>query len=991
MSGFRLNKGGQIDRNKPLHFTFDGSSASGFEGDTLASALMAGGQSLIGRSFKYHRPRGIYTAGSEEPNALVNIDRNGVLEPNTRATMSELFDGMVANSQNRWPSLSLDILSVNQFAGPLLQAGFYYKTFMGPTRKAWKLYEHFIRRAAGLGRAGKAPDADRYEKQYGFADLLVVGGGLAGLTAAHLAATKGARVILVDEHAEFGGYHRGNPKHAAKIESLLHELRGLENVKVMARTTCFGAYDGNQFGLIERVSGHIANVTPLDAFERYHVVQAKHTLYACGALERPISFPNNDRPGVMLADSLRAYAYRYGVSPGKSIAIFTNNDGAYSELTALKDLGVPIHTMVDIRTEISDAATAQIAASGVNLITGHAVSDVRGSLDINQISLMPFDVYSQSVSGDERTLDCDCLAVSGGWTPSIHLTSQKGEAPIWDDMLQAFLPAKSDGSWTACGAMAGHMSDEETIASAQAVTELTLRNLGLSKGRKKMTRPQRDDVLKTSPVWRINKSKGKAFVDFQHDVTVDDILLAHREGFHSVEHLKRYTTLGMATDQGKLSNINGLALMAEAREISIPEAGTTRFRPPYSPVAMGALVSEARGAHWKPTRRTAMDKWHQDNGADMMDAGLWKRPRVYRQGNETVEQAYIREARQTRKTIGIVDVSTLGKIAVQGPDSAEFLNRIYSNRFAKLPVGKARYGLMLREDGIVFDDGTTWRLNETDYLMTTTTAKAGDVMELLETYLALHWPDLKVHVTSVTDQWSGAALAGPDVRKLLRNTIADIDFSNDAFPFMAIRKGTTKSGIPVMICRLSFSGELAFEVYSQARFGQALWEELQNAGKPLNMVTYGMEALGTLRIEKGHVVGSELNGRTTAEMVGLGAMVPHKGNNFIGAAMVKREAYTDAKRQQMIGLISQNGEAIKIGSHVVRGPDKDNPGISMGHITSCAYSPALDKYVALALMSSGKKMIGQTVFATYPLKGLHVPVEVTDPCFFDKDGGRMHG
>ncbi|MBL4646346.1 MAG: sarcosine oxidase subunit alpha family protein [Rhizobiales bacterium] len=991
MSGFRLNSGGQVDRSTSVRFRFDGSNVTGFEGDTIASALLANGQSLFGRSFKYHRPRGVYTAGSEEPNALVNINRGGVLEPNTRATMSEIFDGLSANSQNRWPSLSFDVLSINQFAGPLLQAGFYYKTFMGPTRKAWRVYEHFIRRAAGLGTAGKRHDTDRYEKLNVFADLLIVGGGLAGLNAAHLAGTKGARVVLVDEHPEFGGYHRGNAKHIADIDELVRELRAMDNVTVLSRTTCFGAYDGNTFGMVERVSGHIANASSLEPFERYHVVRATHAIYACGALERPITFPDNDRRGIMLADSIRAYAYRYGVSPGKSIAFFTNNDGAYTELSALKDLGVPIHTMIDTRTEISDASIAQIAASGVNLITGHAVTGVRGSQNINQISLAPYDAYSKSVSGTPRTLDCDCLAVSGGWTPSIHLTSQMGGAPIWDEMLQAFLPGKSDGGWTACGTMAGHMSSEEALASAEAVTEPILRKMGFSKGRKKMTVPKRVDVLKTNPVWKIDNTKGKAFVDFQHDVTSADILLAHREGFHSVEHMKRYTTLGMATDQGKLSNINGLALMADARKLTLPEVGTTRFRPPYSPVAMGALAADLRGAHWQPVRRTAMHYWHEENGADMMDVGLWKRPRIYRESGETMEIATIREARKTREAIGIIDVSTLGKIAVQGPDAAEFLNHIYSNGFAKLPVGKARYGLMLREDGIVFDDGTTWRLTETDYLMTTTTAKAGDVMELLETYLALHWPDLKVHVTSVTDQWSGAAIAGPKVRDLLSKTVTDVDFSNDSFPFMAIRHGTTKAGIPVMICRLSFSGELAFEVYSQTRFGLSLWNELQSAGENLDLVTYGMEALNTLRIEKGHVVGAELNGRTSGEMVGLGGMVSRKKSNYIGAAMVDREGYIDPHRQQMVGLISKNGESIKIGCHLVRGEDKEQPGLSLGHVTSCAYSPALEKYVALALLSGGKSMIGQQMFATYPLKGTHFAVEVVDPCFFDKEGERMHG
>ncbi|MEP0520818.1 MAG: sarcosine oxidase subunit alpha family protein [Hyphomicrobiales bacterium] len=990
MSGFRLKQGGLIDRSKRVSFRFDGKAKNGFSGDTLASALLANGETLFGRSFKYHRPRGVMTAGSEEPNALVTIDRNNVLEPNTRATMAEIYDGMDARSQNRWPNLKFDILSANQLAGPLFQAGFYYKTFMGPTQKAWKLYEHFIRRAAGLGKASIKHDTDTYEKTNIFSDVLVVGGGVAGLTVALHAATKSARVLLVDENAMLGGYHRGDPREEDTIAALSQKVADHPNIIVLQRTTCFGMYDNNTYGLVERVSAHLPDKDEFAPFERCYILRTKHAIFAAGALERPLVFPGNDKPGVMLMDSIRAYALRYGVSTGKNIALFTSHDGAYAQLSALQDMGLPIKTVVDTRTEISDLASAQVAATGLQLITGHAVTAVRGHNSINQIAVSPFDPFTGSAGRESQMIDCDCLGISGGWTPSIHLTSQMGGPPKWDEMLNTMLPGDSNGDWTACGSMSGHMNRDDVIASAEVAAESVMRKLSFSKSRKALRKPERQNTLNTAPVWKVKTERGKAFVDFQHDVTEADIELAYREGFLSVEHLKRYTTLGMATDQGKLSNINGLALMAQARGLPIPEVGTTRFRPPYTPVSFGALVGDARGTHWRPVRRTPMHAWHEAAGAEMMDAGPWKRPRVYRNGSETLEQAYVREARQTRRTVGIVDVSTLGKIAVQGPDASEFLNRIYSNAFAKLPVGKARYGLMLREDGIVYDDGTTWRLGETDYLMTTTTAHASGVMEHLETYLALHWPELKVHVTSVTDQWAAIAVAGPKARELLSPIVPDTDFENEAFPFMAIRHGKTKQGIPIMLCRLSFSGELAYEIFTPSRYGLALWENLQEAGKPLELVTYGMEALGTLRIEKGHVVGAELNGRTTAEMVGLGGMVSSK-KSFVGSEMIEREAFQDLHRHQMVGVISRNGESIRNGSHLVRGANPKEPGISLGHVTSCAYSPALEKYIALALLEKGNQLMGQNLYATFPLKGHHVPVEIVETCFFDKNGERMYG
>ncbi len=970
MSASRTTGGSRIERLRPIRFTFDGVAYSGFAGDTLASALLANGVSLFGRSFKYHRPRGVLSAGVDEPNALVTVVKGDIREPNTQATTLEIYDGLMAVSQQRFPSLEWDAGAVNQLAGKVFSAGFYYKTFMGPVigplkgTRFWMFCEQFIRRAAGLGRAGAAKDTARYERMNAFCDVLVIGSGQAGLKAAREAAGDGAHVMLVETDSRLGGAARWS---GGRIEGMdaadwvsetLAGLRELPNVQLLPRTTAWGYYDGNTIAAAERVTNHKMDAQPGEPRQRHWVIRAGKVIIATGAFERPLVFAGNDKPGVMLASAAARYASEWGVLVGKQIAIFTNNDSAYANAAALRQAGAKIAAIIDVRQDISAQARELAAKAGGQLLLGHAVVSAEGFKRLAGLKIQRFDAMTGRLSGDTIKIDTDSLLMSGGWSPAIHLASQaaSGKAP-WDERLQAFLPPPAAQAWSAVGDAGGDFTA----------------GLGLD--------------ITPAKVFEI-RSGGKAFVDFQHDVTSEDVRLAHREGFVSVEHLKRYTTLGMATDQGKTSNVPGLAIMAEASGKPIPEVGTTRFRPPFAAVSMGAIAAERYG-DVRPERLTPMHDWHVEQGALMYPAGLWYRPAIYGAPGETVEQAYIRETLATRSAAGIVDVSTLGKIAVQGPDAGEFLDRVYTNVFSTLPVGKARYGLMLREDGIAYDDGTTWRLGENDFLMTTTTANAGKVMQYLEFFLDVYWPDLKVHVTSVTDQWAGAAIGGPKARDILAACVEGTKVDNDTLPFMGIVYGQI-AGAPVMICRLSFSGEMAFEVYSGAGHGQHVWDALIEAGKPFGLVPYGLEALGTMRIEKGHVTGAEIDGRTTGRDLYLDWMLSKK-KPFIGSAMMDREGFVDENRVRLVGLISMDGRPLNGGAHIV---DYNDPSVtrdSIGHVTAVCFSPMLGKYIGLALVKGGKARHGTRAYVSDPLRGRFGPVDIVSHHLFDPEGKRMHG
>lgn len=997
MSSYRLEKGGHlIDRQKPVKFRFNGREISGFAGDSLASALLAQDIQHIAAGFKYHRPRGVMTAGSQEPSGMVTLRDNGRRESNCKATEVEIFDGLEAHPQNVWPSLGFDVSAVNGLLSPIFAAGFYYKTFFEAGQRGWHFFEHFIRRAAGMGAASRQPDPDRYERMHGFCDVLVVGGGAAGLAAALTAARSGAKVILAEESAHLGSglltdlsTVRGVPARQWARETEL-ELAGLDNVTLLRRTAVHGLFDDNTAGAVERVADHKAQPEGNEPRQRHWTIHAGSIVLATGAFERPLVFDGNDRPGVMLASAAAYYAAANGVAVGRKPVVMTNNDSGYLSAFSLKESGAAVAAIVDLRSDPPAALSDKAAALSIPVRSGQAVVAVKGRRRVTGALVSPIDPLSGAVSGSAQGLEADAVLMSGGWTPNINLASQAGGKPVFDERLQAFLPgeARDNVNWQSCGSAAGIFDLGEAISSGSQAGAAAAQRTGHTPTEPPAltVEPASPDVAPL-PIFDIPapKGEGKRFVDFQHDVTASDIALAHREGYVSVEHLKRYTTLGMAVDQGKNANLNALTLMAKAQGKPIEAVGTTRFRPPYVPISLGSVAGREIGARFRPLRRSPMHDWHMANGAVMVNTGPWKRPRYYTTNGKDLSEAYIREATAVRENVGMVDVSYLGKIDVQGPDAAEFLNRVYSNAFLKLPVGKARYGLMLREDGILYDDGTTWRLSEHQYLMTTTTANAALVLQKLEYWHATAWPELKVRLSSVTDQWAGMAVAGPNSRAVLQKAVDGLALENDELPFMAVGRGRIGSA-DVTIARLSFSGELAYEVFTPSRSGTAVWEALMETGRDFDMVPYGTEALGTLRIEKGHVTGSEIDGRTTADDLGLGGMCSKK-KAFIGSAMLGREGLTDPNRLQLVGLVSKENRALKIGAHLTA-TDNSN---SAGHITATTYSPALKSYIALGLLAGGRERHGETVTARFPLRNDTHEAEVVDPVFYDPDGSRMHG
>jgi len=959
---FRLASGGVIARSRRLTFEFDGTRFEGHPGDTLASALLANGVHFVARSFKLHRPRGIFTAGSEEPNALVQLARGARTEPNVRATTVELCHGLVAASQNRWPSLGFDVGAVNGTVSRFLPAGFYYKTFMWPpSPRAWLRYEHVIRAAAGMGRAATESDPDRYEHQYAHCDVLVVGAGPAGLAAAHNAAATGARVIVCDQDSRFGGSLLGDDATIDGagatdwIAGVVRELAANADVTLLPRTTAFGWYDGNLAGLLERVTDHLAAPPAHLPRQRLWKVRAREIVLATGAHERPIAYANNDLPGTMLAGAVRTYIKRHAVRPGTRAVIFTTNDSAYATALALHDADVAIAAIVDARPEALITGTLPQHARALDLpiVAASAIVGAHGGKRVTAVDIAPL------AGGATHWLDCDLVCVSGGWNPAVHLYSQARGTLRYDAALAALVPQSSPLPITVVGAASGHFGHAGTT---QALWSAPARSRG-----------------------------DKCFVDLQADVTVEDVALAAREGYTSVEHLKRYTTLGMGTDQGKTSNVVGLALLAEATGRTIPEVGTTTFRPPYTPVTLGAFPGQECGAHVEPTRHSAMHDWHVERGARFVNAGLWVRPHSYPRPGESPDDAANREAKNVRANAGVVDVSTLGKIELQGRDVAEFLNRVYINRWDTLAVGRCRYGVMLREDGFVLDDGTTSRLAATHYLMTTTTVNAVKVMQHLERLLQVDWPDLDVRVASVTEQWAAAAIAGPKARDVLAQVV-DSDVSNDVFPFLAAGECTVRTaGGPVRarLFRMSYSGELAYEIHVPANHGRAMWEAVVAAGTPFGLMPYGTEAMSTLRIEKGHVVvGSEADGRTTAADLGMGKLV-NPAKWCIGKPLLDRAALKAEGRWQLVGLTALDGAAMPRAAKIVADPERAPPNPMLGHVTSWCWSPNLEAWIALALLANGRARHGETLWAVSPLAGAKVRVKVGPPCFIDPDGERL--
>lgn len=970
-----------VDRGQSLRFSFDGRKMRGHPGDTLASALLANGQKLVGRSFKYHRPRGIFTAGSEEPNALVELRTGAHREPNTRATVTELFDGLTAVSQNHRGTLEHDIMGAVDLLSPFLSAGFYYKTFMWPKAFWEKLYEPLIRMSAGLGRLSMEDDPDIYDKGYLHCDVLVIGAGPAGLSAASAAGLSGARVIVADEDFLLGG--RLNAETMA-VDGMpgsdwaaqgAAELASMDNVRVMSRTTVYGSYDHGIFGALERRTDHLADSGGKPRQIQWRVY-AKRSILAAGSTERPIAFGNNDRPGIMLAAAVRTYVNRFGVAPGKDVAVFTNNDDGWRTATDLAAKGVNIVAVIDSRDR-----DAPGSVTGASVVMGGKIVDTSGRKGVRTLTL-----------SNGQKINTDCIAVSGGWNPNVHLTCHQRGRPGWQDDIAAFVPGEDlPSGMVVAGAAKGTLTLGGALAEGRANANEVASDLGFEPARKGESKAE-DEACGVSAFWHVSESIKRAWLDLQNDVTVKDIELSCREGFKSAEHLKRYTTLGMATDQGKTANVPALAILAECTGKSIPETGTTIFRPPYTPVAIGALAGRSRGRDFRPYRRTPSHKWAEENCAAFVEAGNWLRAQWFvRPGEKVWRDSVDREVEMTRASVGVCDVTTLGKIDIQGRDAAELLNRIYTNAFLKLPVGKVRYGLMLREDGIAYDDGTTARLGENHYVMTTTTANAVVVFRRMEFARQCLFPNLDVHLISTTDGWAQFAVAGPNSRKLLQKVVDDVDLSNEAFPFMACCECTVFGGTEARLFRISFSGEMAFEIAVPARYGDALIRGLMRAGREFDIVPYGTEALGVMRIEKGHAAGNELNGQTTAANLGLGGFVSTK-KDCIGKTLSERPEMNRDDAIRLAGFKPVDPvQPLHAGAHFIPRGKVANLTNDEGYMTSVAYSPSLGHSIGLGFIQRGHERKGEIVRAVNPVLGTEVEVEIVASHFYDPDGKVQRG
>jgi sarcosine oxidase, subunit alpha len=996
---FRLASGGSIDRSRPLVFTFDGLDYQGYAGDTLASALIANGVHLVGRSFKYHRPRGILSAGAEEPNALVTVKRGpGRLTPNLRATQIEITDGLSASSQNRWPSLKFDISAVNDLFSPLFGAGFYYKTFMGPNLRgknwAWaRVYEPMIRRAAGLGVAPREPDPDRYTRIFDHCDVLIIGAGPAGLAAALAASESGARVVVCDENPALGGSLLAEAeaeidgKSARSwLEDTLAALRSAPNMRLMTRTQAFGYYAQNFVALNERIAE--ADLTADPDLPREHLwqVRAREVVLATGAIERPLVFPDNDRPAVMLAEAARRYCRQYGAKVGDRIVVATVHDSAYRAALELKKAGVGVELVVDLRPEAKGPLADAARAAGIEVIAGAEIVGVDGRLRVEAVRVKH--------PGGDRTVACDALLMSGGWTPSVHLFSQSRGKLVFDEALQLFKPgasAQRERSAGACnatfdlaGALAGGDAAGRAAATAAGFAAPEARTYAVSDGL-----PAFGAAHVDPPAIHVDR-RAKAFVDFQNDVCAKDVSLAVQEGMRSIEHIKRYTTTGMATDQGKLSNMNALAIASATLKKPIPEVGLTTFRPPYTPVTFGAFAGPARGDLFDPIRRTPIHDWAAENGAVFEDVGPWKRAWYFPKGNESMRDAVARECVTTRASVGLFDATTLGKIEVVGPDATTFLERMYANAFQKLEVGRCRYGLMLSEAGFLMDDGVIARLKPDRFHVTTTTGGAPRVLAHMEDYLQTEFTDLRVWLTSTTEQWATIAVQGPRARDTIAPLIEGVDLAGGAFPHMSLREARV-CGVPARLMRVSFTGELGYEINVPSHFGRPVWEAVWREVQKHGGCAYGTEGMHVMRAEKGYViVGQETDGTVTLADLGLDWAIGKTKKDFVGKRSLARPDMLAANRKQLVGLLTDNpAVALEEGAQVTESANPPIGSSALGHVTSSYRSDAAGRPIALALVAAGRSRIGSKLHV--PMPGGTVSVTVVSPVFYDKDGARLNG
>ena len=995
----RINSSNFIDETTRVSFKFDGKTYYGFKGDTLASALIANGIHLVARSFKYHRPRGIMTAGSEEPNAIVQINGNtAYTEPNVRATEIEIYDGLEASSQNCWPNVNFDIGGINNILSPLLPAGFYYKTFMWPA-SFWEKYEYFIRKSAGLGKSPTKPDPDLYEHKYIHCDVLVIGGGISGIMAAKTAAENNYKTLLLDEKPHLGGttiyqsseFNKINNQYSSKwLENEISKLKNIKNLEIKTRTSV-AAYHGYNFLLArENLTDHLPLNKKKDQIrQRLLKIRAKKVIAATGSIERPLIFNNNDRPGIILSSAIKKYSDYYGVVCGKENILFTNNDSAYETAISLFNKGIKINAIIDIREKVNSEITNHAEKIGIKIYNSYTIVDTSGYRRIKEVSIMKLSKDGQSVTGSKVKIKCDCLGISGGWTPAVHLFTQSGGKLKFDNEDNVFIPSKYPSDQISIGSCNGEFdlntiikNFNQNIKNFLGIDKTSFEDLKINSTK---------EILKRN-IWLLPSDKAigkcKPFVDFQNDATAKDIKLALREGFRSIEHVKRYTTTGMGTDQGKLGNMHALGIISDTSGVKMSDLGTTTFRPPYTPLTFGTIVGRNVGEFFDIFRKTPMHDWHVDNNAEFENVGQWKRAWYYPKKGESMFDAVQRESKAARDGAGILDASTLGKIDIQGSDASEFLNRVYTNAWSKLAIGKCRYGLMLNEDGMVYDDGVTTRLDENHYIMTTTTGGAATVLGKLEDYLQTEWPELDVYLTSVTDHFATISVCGPNSKKIVKKVIPDLDLSDEEFPHMSF-KNAKIGNIKCRVMRISFTGEQSYEINIQANFGKSVWEKCMEAGKEFNITPYGTETMHLLRAEKGFIiVGQDTDATLTPIDLQMDWIVSKKKYDFIGKRSLYRSDTIREDRKQLVGIVTEDPrEVLEEGAQIVADVSK-KPVEMLGHITSSYFSPNLNKSIALGVVKGGKNMLGKKLFI--PMKNKIISVQVADPVFLDKENKRLN-